>query len=96
VRGLGRFPEGIGGVVDHVHLLVGLKATHCLSDFLRELKKASSSWVHQEMGVRGFPPAPDVADGANASVHRKTRVGRMADRRRTANHANHTKRIGPG
>ena len=27
VRGLGGFPEGIGGVADHVHLLVGLKAT---------------------------------------------------------------------
>ncbi len=54
VHGLGGFPEGIGGVLDHVHLLVGLKATHCLSDFLRELKKASSAWVHEEIGVRGF------------------------------------------
>ena len=42
VRGLGGIPECIGGVADHVHLLVGLKATHCLADFLRELKKASS------------------------------------------------------
>jgi len=54
VHGLGGFPEGIGGVSDHVHLLVGLKATHCLSDLLRELKKASSAWVHEEIGVRGF------------------------------------------
>jgi len=37
----------IGGVEDHVHLLVGLKATHCLAEFLRELKKASSSWAAQ-------------------------------------------------
>ena len=34
-----------GGVADHVHLLVGLKATHTLADVLRELKKASSVWV---------------------------------------------------
>jgi putative transposase len=54
VRGLGGFPEGIGGVSDHVHLLAGLKATHCLSDFLRELKKASSTWVHEEIGLGGF------------------------------------------
>ncbi|MCW5550888.1 MAG: IS200/IS605 family transposase [Verrucomicrobiae bacterium] len=54
VRGLGGFPEGIGGVADHVHLLVGLKATHCLSDFMRELKKASSTWVHEEIGLRAF------------------------------------------
>ena len=54
VRGLGGFPEGVGGVADHVHLLVGLKATHCLSDVMRELKKASSTWVHKEAGLRAF------------------------------------------
>jgi putative transposase len=37
--------EAIGGVEDHVHLLVGLRATHCLADFMRELKKASSVWA---------------------------------------------------
>src|SRR5258706_16402439 len=50
IRGLGGFPEGVGGVADHVHLLVGLKATHCLADVMRELKKASSVWVHEEIG----------------------------------------------
>ena len=49
IRGLGGFPEGVGGVADHVHLLVGLKATHCLSDVMRELKKASSVWVHEQV-----------------------------------------------
>ena len=54
VRGLGGFPEGVGGVTDHVHLLVGLKATHCLADFMRELKKASSVWVHDEIRLDSF------------------------------------------
>src|SRR5262245_1072781 len=54
VRGLDGFVEQIGGVQDHVHLLVGLKATHRLSDFMRELKKASSAWVHEEIGERRF------------------------------------------
>ena len=45
ISGLGGFPQGIGGTADHVHLLVGLKATHCLADVLRELKKAASQWV---------------------------------------------------
>ena len=54
IRGLGGFPEGVGGVADHVHLLVGLKATHCLADVMRELKKASSAWVHEEVGLRAF------------------------------------------
>lgn len=54
VNGLGGFAEGVGGVADHVHLLIGLKATHCLADFMRELKKASSVWVHEEIGLRHF------------------------------------------
>jgi putative transposase len=54
IRGLDGFPQGIGGVEDHVHLLVGLKTTHCVADFVRELKKAASRWVHDELGVRQF------------------------------------------
>jgi putative transposase len=54
VRGLDGFPEGVGGVADHVHLLVGLRATHCLADFMRELKKASSNWVNDEIGLSEF------------------------------------------
>ncbi len=54
VRGLGGVPQGIRGVADHVHLLVALKPTHCLSDFMRELKKASSVWVAQEIPLPSF------------------------------------------
>ncbi len=54
LRGLNGFPATIGGVADHVHLLVGLKATHCLADAMRELKKASSIWVHEQMGLHPF------------------------------------------
>jgi REP element-mobilizing transposase RayT len=45
ICGLGGIPEIIGGVEDHVHLLIGLKATHCLADFMRDLKRASSNWI---------------------------------------------------
>ena len=54
VRGLGAHPEAIGGVADHVHLLVSLKATHCLADFMRELKKASSVWFRETFHRTGF------------------------------------------
>src|ERR1700674_2256070 len=54
VSGLGGFSQGIGGVADHVHLLVGLKATHCLAEVMRELKKVSSAWVHKQIGLRTF------------------------------------------
>jgi len=54
VRELNGFPQCVGGVEDHVHLLVGLKATHTLSNFMRELKTASSSWIHSELCQPGF------------------------------------------
>lgn len=54
VRGLGGVPQGVGGVADHIHLLVALKPTHCLSDFMRELKKASSIWVADTVGLPSF------------------------------------------
>ncbi len=54
VRALGGVPEAVGGVSDHVHLLVGLRATHCLADVLRELKAVSSRWVHETPGSRLF------------------------------------------
>ena len=43
VRGLGGVAETVGGIDDHVHLLLSLKPTHTISDFVRELKKSSSN-----------------------------------------------------
>jgi len=54
IEGLGGQCEIVGGIDDHVHLLVRLSATHRLADFMRELKKASSTWVHEDMAERGF------------------------------------------
>ena len=53
IRSLDGIPEAIGGIGDHVHLLIGLRATHRLADVMRELKSASSEWVHKEvrMGI---------------------------------------------
>ena len=53
-RELRAIPEVVNGVEDHVHLLVGLRATHCLADVLRDLKRASSGWVHDTIGMREF------------------------------------------
>jgi putative transposase len=54
VNGLKGFSQGVGGTEDHVHLLIGLKSTHCLADVMRELKKATSLWIHEEIGVAKF------------------------------------------
>jgi putative transposase len=53
VRTIGGVPLQIGGVSDHVHHLVGLKPTHCVSDALCAIKKASD-WARHEMGFSKF------------------------------------------
>jgi putative transposase len=58
VKSLKGVPVAIGGVEDHVHLLVGLRATHCLSDVLRELKSGSSEWAHVTVGKKQFAWQP--------------------------------------
>lgn len=44
----------MGGTGDHVHLSVGLKATHCLADIMREIKSESSRWIRQELRLPVF------------------------------------------
>lgn len=83
IRGLGGYPQGIGGVADHVHLLVGLKATHCLADVMRELKKASSAWVHAEIGLEKFAWQEGYA------AFTVSASGRDAVKRYIANQADH-------
>src|SRR4051812_36721154 len=36
IKTLKGVPESVGGVADHVHMLVGLRATHTLADVLRD------------------------------------------------------------
>ena len=54
VRGIKGVPLAIGGIEDHVHLLIGLRATHRLDYVLRDIKADSSSWVHRTVGERRF------------------------------------------
>ncbi len=54
IREMDGVPEAVGGMAEHVHLLVGLKATHRLSDVLRDLKRASSEWVHVNIPLPAF------------------------------------------
>ena len=46
-------PVAIGGIEDHVHLLVGLRAVHRLDFVLRDLKAGSSLWA-DSMGKLSF------------------------------------------
>ena len=48
VRGEGGILLEVGGMPDHIHLLVKLKPTIAISDFLRQLKANSSKWINEE------------------------------------------------
>lgn len=47
VQGKGQKMIAINGVRDHIHLLIGMKPTCCLSDLVREVKKASSVFIRE-------------------------------------------------
>jgi putative transposase len=54
IRGLEGTPLEVGGVADHVHLVVGLKPTHVVANVMRVLKGDSSKWILAELGVPNF------------------------------------------
>ena len=59
-----RLHEYLGGLVhtaDHVHLLVGLHATHLLASFVQDIKQTSSRWIHETIGVKNFAWQPGYA-----------------------------------
>ena len=47
VRQMGGVLQALGGMPDHVHVLVRLKADLRLSDLVRALKAGSSKWLHE-------------------------------------------------
>lgn len=38
----------INGMPDHIHFLIGMKPSCCLSDLVREIKKSSNEWVNEK------------------------------------------------
>ena len=54
IRNMNGIAHAVGGTGDHVHVAVGLKATHCLADVMREIKSESSRWIHEELRLVGF------------------------------------------
>ncbi len=79
-RGLGTVPLAVGGVGDHVHLLLGLRATHAIADVVRELKKASSAWARDraggfawQEGYAALSVGPEGVDAVVRYVHDQER-----------------------
>lgn len=52
IRGMNGVAEIVGGVADHVHLLVSLRPVHCIADLMRDMKKDSSRWAKENFNHR--------------------------------------------
>jgi putative transposase len=44
----------IGGVEDHVHMLVGLGPAKCVADFVKDIKVSSNFWLKEKGLFKGF------------------------------------------
>lgn len=47
VRNKGQKMLAINGVNNHIHFLIGMKPSCCLSDLVREVKKSSNEWIKE-------------------------------------------------
>jgi REP element-mobilizing transposase RayT len=54
IRGLGGVPHGVGGWIDHIHVLFDLRPTHAIPDIVRELKKSSTEHIRRAHGLSTF------------------------------------------
>jgi len=80
VRGMGGVAEAVGGVEDHVHLLVSMKTTDAPADLVRELKKASSLWAKENHVslfplIRGYRKAQPPATISHPSGMKMEKLG---------------------
>ncbi|MBS4039176.1 MAG: IS200/IS605 family transposase [Flavobacteriales bacterium] len=48
VQNKGQKMLAINGIPDHIHLLIGMKPSCCLSDLVREIKKASNNYINEK------------------------------------------------
>jgi len=48
VQGLKQKTIAINGVQDHIHFLIGIKPTSCISDLMCEIKKSSTEFIKEK------------------------------------------------
>ncbi len=53
IKKQGQKPLAINGMPDHIHIFIGMKPSCCLSDLVREIKKASNEFINEKKLVKG-------------------------------------------
>lgn len=78
----------VGGVDDHIHLLIGLNPSVALADLVMEMKATSSQWIRR---CRVFPDFADWQNGYGAfSVAAEARPGLIQHIEHQEHHHNGT------
>lgn len=54
VKNIDGFPFAIGGIEDHVHLLISVPPRIALADAVRTIKTNSSKWIHEVRQIDHF------------------------------------------
>lgn len=54
MRDMGGSALAVGGVEDHVHLLIKWRTDETIATLMREVKSRSSRWIHEELGLGAF------------------------------------------
>jgi putative transposase len=52
IQNKGQKMIAINGMPDHLHVFIGMKPDCCLSDLVREVKKASNEWINDNKLLR--------------------------------------------
>ena len=80
VREAGGKPLAVGGVSDHVHLLIGMKSTQTVAGLVKDVKTASTRWVHSQIELRvfcwqtgyaAFTVSPSAVDSVRKYIERQ-------------------------
>ena len=97
IRDEGGIPFAIGGVCDHVHILMTLPKNTSLADFMRVVKAMSSKWIHR---LGSYDKSFRWQDGYGAfsvspsAMERTTKyILTQAEHHKTIDYVNEYKRI---
>ena len=79
----------IGGVADHIHILVSMSPTQSVSNLVQEVKRGSSLWIKEKRYVRAHF---SWQEGFGAFSYGKSQVSNVVNyiQNQESHHAKHT------
>lgn len=74
MKNLGATTYRIGGMPDHIHILVDIPPSIAVSDFVREIKRSSSLWLKQQDSFPNFNGWSDGYAAFSYSIEAKQSI----------------------